>query len=93
VLPNKRRRAEVSFPCNGSDSIGIRILHVRAPLALRVPLILKVKVMEVPSILQGVALKRLFAGRSRRRCRGDDRRLQLGRMDARKSGSDRAEEQ
>jgi len=39
-----------------------RILHVRALLAARVSLILKVKVMEVPSILQGVSLKRLLQG-------------------------------
>jgi hypothetical protein len=36
------------FGCDQS----IRILHVHALLAARVPLILKVNVMEVPSILQ-----------------------------------------
>ena len=48
--------------CSCSDAISIRILHVRALLAARVPLILKVKVMEVPSILQGDSLKRLLQG-------------------------------
>ena len=38
------------------------MLHVRALLAARGPLILKVKVMEVPSILQGDSLKRLLQG-------------------------------
>jgi hypothetical protein len=33
-----------------------------APLAVRVPLILKVKVMEVPAILQGESLTRLVQG-------------------------------
>ena len=37
-------------------------MHVRALLAARVPLILKAKVMEVPSILQGDSLKRLLQG-------------------------------
>jgi hypothetical protein len=37
-------------------------LHVRALFAVRVPLILKVKVMEVPSILNGDSLKRLLQG-------------------------------
>jgi hypothetical protein len=36
--------------------------RVRALLAARVPLILKVKVMEMPSILQAESLKRLFQG-------------------------------
>jgi hypothetical protein len=36
--------------------------HVRARLAVRIPLILKVKVMEVPSILNGDSLKRLLQG-------------------------------
>jgi hypothetical protein len=49
----------------------MRILQVRTLLAARVPLILKVNVMEVPSILRGDSLERL-ARRSRRRCRGDD---------------------
>jgi len=44
------------------DAISVRILHVRALLAARVPLILKVKVMRVPSILQGDSLKRLLQG-------------------------------
>jgi hypothetical protein len=37
-------------------------LHVCAPLTARVPLILKVKVMEMPSILQGDSLTRLLQG-------------------------------
>jgi hypothetical protein len=36
--------------------------HVRVPLAVRVPLILEVKVMEIPSFLQGDSLKRLLQG-------------------------------
>jgi hypothetical protein len=37
-------------------------MHVRALLAARVPLILKVNVMKVPSILQEESLKRLLQG-------------------------------
>jgi hypothetical protein len=37
-------------------------VHVRALLAVRAPLILKVKVMELPSILNGDSLKRLLQG-------------------------------
>jgi hypothetical protein len=51
------------------DAVGIRTLHVRALLAVRVHLILKVvhlilkvKVMDVPAILQGNSLKRLLQG-------------------------------
>jgi hypothetical protein len=44
-----------------TDAISIRILHVRVPLAVRVPLIL-VKVMQLPSILQGESLTRLLQG-------------------------------
>jgi hypothetical protein len=42
--------------------LGIRILRVRAPLAVRVPLIHRVKVMQVPAILQGESLTRLVQG-------------------------------
>lgn len=37
-------------------------MHVRALLAVRVPLTLKMKVMELPSFLQGDSLKRLLQG-------------------------------
>ena len=37
-------------------------MHVRALLAARVPLILKVNVMKVPSILQGESIRRLLQG-------------------------------
>jgi hypothetical protein len=42
--------------------MSIRIRRVRAPLAVRAPQILKVKVMEVPAMLQGDSLKRLLQG-------------------------------
>ena len=44
------------------DAMSICISRVRALLAVRVPLILKVKIMEVSSILQGDSLKRLLQG-------------------------------
>jgi hypothetical protein len=45
-----------------SDAISIRILQVRTLLAARVPLILRVKAMKVPPILEGDSFKRLLQG-------------------------------